>query len=83
MFWFYVCIYNMYNIDNNAKSVYLAKYRQCLKKKKKKKKRNLEAYCIVFDLIGSFTKLESATESAIKTNTEWAKQFWKTNYIQK
>ena len=40
------------------------------KKKKKKKKRNLEAYCIVFDLIGSFTKLESATESAIKTNTE-------------
>ena len=61
----------MYNIDNNAKSVYLANYRQRLKKKKKKKKkRNLEAYCIVFDLIGSFTKLESATESAIKTNTE-------------
>ena len=61
----------MYNIDNNAKSVYLANYRQCLKKKKKKKKTgNLEPYCIVFDLIGSFTKLESATESAIKTNTE-------------
>ena len=40
------------------------------KKKKKKKKRNLEAYCIVFDLIGSFTKLESAIESAIKTYTE-------------
>ena len=31
----------------------------------------LAAYCIVFDLIGPFTKLESNIKRPIKTNTEY------------
>ena len=67
-------MYNVSNIDNNAsyllklklKSVNLDNYRKRFKKIKNEK----EFSSLVFDLIGAFTKLESATESAIKTNTE-------------
>ena len=38
---------------------------------------------IMFDLIGPYTKLENAIESAVKTNTDWAKQFWHTYPKQK
>ena len=51
--------------------------------KYKLKSQSIKTQCTVFSIFRTLHGIESAMESAIKTNTEWAKQLWYINPISK